>query len=166
MVLSGRSSAASCGGALLGERFVYAHVVVTGALDPQLEVVHADRIFVFDRKTGVIVISDAFAGARPLLFATHLHCSGSITEPREGVYRLTGGQANLIAGIKRGSKGLDDAERGEIFVEVLRASTSARVVVEEPTWVPGYIYGLNLTGREELSGRAVPALQTLAVGGC
>ncbi len=141
---------------LVSDRFVYTHVVVTSALDPKLEVLQADRIFVFDRKTGVIVLSDAFSGLRPLLFATHLHCSGSITEPREGVYRMTGGQANLIAGIKGGSKDLDDAERGEIFVEVLRASTSARVAVEEPTWVPGYIYGLNLTGREELSDGRFP----------
>lgn len=141
---------------LLGERFVYVHVVIVGALDPQLEVAQADRTFIFDRKTGLVLLSDAFRGARPLLFATHLHCSGSVTEPSKGVFRLTGGQANLIAGTKRGSKGLDDLERGEIFVEVLRASTECRVVLEEPTWIPGYIYGLNLTDREDLSDGRFP----------
>jgi hypothetical protein len=141
---------------LLGERYVYAHIVLTEALDPALEVRQADRIFVFDRKTGTIVLSDAFDGSRPLRFATHLHCSGSVTDLGEDIYRLTGGQANLIAGIKRGSKQLDDAERGEIFVQVLRTSETAHVVVEEPAWVPGYIYGLNLSGHEELSDGRFP----------
>jgi hypothetical protein len=141
---------------LLGDRYVYAHIVLTEALDPALEVRHADRIFVFDRKTGTIVLSDSFDGSRPLRFATHLHCSGSVTDLGEGIYRLTGGQANLIAGIKRGSKQLDDAERGEIFVRTLRTSEAAHVVVEEPAWVPGYIYGLNLTGHEELSDGRFP----------
>jgi hypothetical protein len=134
----------------IDERYLYAHIVVTHALDPKLNVNRADRIFIFDRKSGVILLSDAFEGERAIRFATHLHCSGSITEPANGQYRLTGGQANLIAGIKGSSKGLDDSEKGEIFVQVLRSFPSARVLVEEPTWVPGYIYGLNNTGLEDI----------------
>lgn len=140
----------------LGDRYVYVHILVTGALDPALEVQQADRIVVFDRDTGVVVLADTFQGSRPLKFATHLHCSGSVSEPGEGLYRLTGGQANLIAGIKRGDKGLDNAEHGEIYVQVLQAPTASKVVVEDPGWVPGYIYGLNLTGREELSDGRYP----------
>lgn len=140
----------------IDERFVYAHIVITHALDPKLHVRQADRIFLFDRKSGTIVLSDAFHGERPIRFATHLHCSGSVKDMGEGQYRLTGGQANLIAGIKGGSKGLDDDERGELFVQVLRTTPSARVVVAEPTWVPGYIYGLNNTGREEISEGRFP----------
>jgi len=135
----------------IDERYVYAHIILTHALDPKLKVRRADRIFVFDRKSGAIVLSDAFEGERAIRFATHLHCSGSVTELGDGQYRLTGGQANLIAGIKSGSKGMDDEEKGEIFVQVLGSEPSARVVVEEPTWVPGYIYGLNNTGLEDIS---------------
>ncbi len=149
-----------CGGilrrCLVDERYLYAHIVVTFALDPKLRVQQADRVFILDRKTGIILLSDAFKGERPIRFATHLHCSGSVTELSGGQYRFTGGQANRIAGIKGGSKGLDDAERGEIFVKILDSSPSARVVVEEPTWVPGYIYGLNNTGQEELSEGCFP----------
>jgi hypothetical protein len=144
---------------LLDDRYLYAHVVVTFALDPKLRVQHADRVFVLDRKTGIILLSDSFNGERPIRFATHLHCSGSITELGGGQYRLTGGQANRIAGIKGGGKGLDDAERGEIFVQILSSPPSARVVTEEPTWVPGYIYGLNNTGQEELSDGRFPRYQ-------
>ena len=140
----------------IGDRFLYAHIVITGALHPRLEVTHADRVFLLDRKTGAIVVSDAFAGHQPLRFATHLHCSGSVTDLAKGLYRLTGGQANLIAGIKGGGKGLDDAERGEMFVLVLRSSQPARVVIEEPTWIPGYIYGLNTTGKEDLRDGRFP----------
>jgi hypothetical protein len=140
----------------IDERYLYAHVVVTHALDPKLNVRRADRIFIFDRKSGVIVLSDAFEGERAIRFATHLHCSGSVTELTDGQYRLTGGQANLIAGIKSGSKGLSDEEKEEIFVQVLRSFPSARVVVEEPTWVPGYIYGLNNTGLEDISEGRFP----------
>ena len=140
----------------LGERYIYAHILVTGALDPALEVQQADRIVVFDRRTGTVVLSDTFQGNRPLKFATHLHCSGSISDLGDGVYRLTGGQANLIAGMKHGAKGLDDSERGEIYVQILQASPASQVVVEEPAWVPGYIYGLNNTGQEELSDGRFP----------
>ena len=135
----------------IDERYIYAHIVVTHALDPKLMVRRADRIFIFDRESGIILLSDAFEGGRAIRFATHLHCSGSVTELADGQYRLTGGQANLIAGIKSGSKGLDDREKGEIFVQILGSVSSARVVVEEPTWVPGYIYGLNNTGLEAIS---------------
>jgi hypothetical protein len=143
----------------IGERYIYAHVVITDALNRKLGVTRADRIFVFDRKSGVIVLSDAFEGERAIHFATHLHCSGSVTELGDGKYRLTGGQANLIAGIKGGSKGLDDKERGEIFVNVLKSPAAARVTVEEPTWVPGYIYGLNNTGREDIRDGRFPRYQ-------
>lgn len=141
---------------LVGDRFLYAHVVLTHALDPKLQVQQADRIFVFDRQSGVIVLSDAFQGERPIRFATHLHCSGSITELSPGYYRLTGGQANTISGIKGGSKGLSDEEKGEIFVRVMGSDPRPRVVVEEPNWVPGYIYGLNLTGDEAIEDGKFP----------
>jgi hypothetical protein len=144
---------------LIGERYVYAHVVVTHALDPKLKVRRADRIFVFDRKTGVILLSDAFEGECALRFATHVHCSGSITKLAEDRYRLTGGQANLIAGIKGGSKGLDDKEKGEIFIQVLATDPEARVIVEEPSWVPAYIYGLNNTGHEDINEGRFPRYQ-------
>jgi len=138
------------------ERYLYAHIVVTHALDPKLNVRRADRIFIFDRKTGVILLSDAFEGERAIRFATHLHCSGSVTKLADEQYRLTGGQANLIAGIKSGSKGMADEEKGEIFVQVLASVPAARVVVEEPTWVPAYIYGLNNTGLEDISEGRFP----------
>jgi hypothetical protein len=146
---------------LLGDRFLYMHVVITGSLAPALEVERADRAVVFDRKTGTVLLSDAFAGRRALRFATHLHCSGSVSEVAADLYRMTGGQANLIAGIKGGNKGLDDKERGELFVQILSSSSSSRVSVEEPAWVPGYIYGLNLTGREELADGRFPRYQRL-----
>ena len=140
----------------IDERFLYAHIVVTHALDPKLKVRRADRIFIFDRKAGVILLSDAFEGERAIRFATHLHCSGSVTELPDRQYRLTGGQANLIAGIKSGSKNLSDEEKGEIFVQMLRSMPTARVVVEEPTWVPAYIYGLNNTGNEDIAEARFP----------
>jgi hypothetical protein len=151
---------------LIDDRYLYAHIVVTFALDPKLRVQQADRVFILDRRTGIIVLSDAFNGERPIRFATHLHCSGSVTELGGGQYRLTGGQANRIAGIKGGSKGLDDAERGEIFVQVLSSRPSARVLVEEPAWVPGYIYGLNNTGQEELSEGRFPRYQRWRLEAC
>jgi hypothetical protein len=140
----------------IDERYLYAHIIVTHALDPKLNVRRADRVFLLDRKTGVIVLSDAFEGERAIRFATHLHCSGSVTELADGQYRLTGGQANLIAGIKGGGKGLDDEEKGEIFVRVLATVPAVRAVVEEPTWVPGYIYGLNNRGLEDISDGRFP----------
>jgi hypothetical protein len=140
----------------INERYLYAHIVVTHALDPKLNVRRADRIFIFDHKSGIIVLSDAFEGERAIRFATHLHCSGSVTELADGQYRLTGGQANLIAGIKSGSKDLSDEEKGEIFVQVLQSFPSARAVVQEPIWVPGYIYGLNNTGLEDIGEARFP----------
>jgi hypothetical protein len=144
---------------LIGDRYMYAHIVITAGLDPALEIHQADRIFIFDRKTGSVLLSDAFRGERALRFATHLHCSGGIYDQGGNLYRLIGGQANLIAGIKRGDKGLDDVERGEIFVQVLQTNPTARVVVTEPSWIPGYIYGLNYTGREELKDGRFPHYQ-------
>ena len=141
---------------LIDERFTYLHIVITHALDPNLRVQSADRVFLLDRQTGTILLSDNFHGDRAIRFATHLHCSGSVTDLGAGQYRLTGGQANLIAGLKGGNKGLDDSERGEIFVQVLASDGNSRVVVEEPTWTPGYIYGLNNTGKEELSDGRFP----------
>jgi hypothetical protein len=151
---------------LIDERYLYAHVVVTYALHPKLRVRQADRVFVLDREAGVILLSDAFQGERAIRFAAHLHCSGSVTELGNGQYRLTGGQANLIAGIKGGSKGLDDAEKGEIFVRVLNSCPSARVVVEEPSWVPGYIYGLNNTGQEKQSDGRFPRYSRWRIEAC
>ena len=157
--LNGAIPPESCGvirRCFIDERYLYAHIVVTHALDPKLSVRRADRIFLFDRKTGAILLSDAFEGAHAIRFATHLHCSGNVTDLGDSQYRLTGGQANLIAGIKSGSKGLNDEEKGEIFVQVLGSMPSARVVVEEPTWVPAYIYGLNNTGLEDISEGRFP----------
>ena len=160
--LNGDIPPESCGilrRCFIDDRYVCAHVVVTHALDPALEIDRADRIFLFDRKSGVIVLADAFKGRRAIRFATHLHCSGSVKTLGGGQYRLSGGQANLIAGIKGGSKGLSDEEKGELFVQVLRDMPSARVVVEEPAWVPGYIYGLNNTGKEDISEGRFPRYQ-------
>jgi hypothetical protein len=151
---------------LIDERYVYAHIVVTYALHPELRVRSADRVFILDRKTGVILLSDTFQGERAIRFATHLHCSGSVTEVGDRQYRFTGGQANLIAGIKGGSKGLDDAERGEMFVRILDSCPSTRVVVQEPTWVPGYIYGLNHTGLEDLSEGRFPRYRRWRLEAC
>lgn len=141
---------------LCGARFVYAHVTLTHALAPALEVESAERVLVFDRRTGAIVIADSFAAHRPLKFATHLHCSGSATAMSDAVYRLTGGQAELIAGMKGGPKGLSNDEKGEMYVRVLHASAAHRILTEEPAWIPGYIYGLNLTGRESMSEACFP----------
>jgi hypothetical protein len=157
--LNGAVSPDRCGSlrrCLIDDRYLYAHIVITYALHPEMCVRHADRVFILDRTTGVMLLSDQFQGDRAIQFATHLHCSGSVTELAKDHYRLTGGQANLIAGIKGGGKGLDDAERGEIFVQVLNSRSPTRVVVEEPTWVPGYIYGLNNTGQETLSDGRFP----------
>lgn len=157
--LNGAIPPESCGvirRCFMDERYVYAHVMLTHALDPRLQVQRADRILIFDRSSGCIVLSDAFEGTRAIHFATHLHCSGSVKDLGGGQYRLTGGQANLIAGIKSGSKGLDDSEREEIFVHILKREPSGQVTIEEPTWVPAYIYGLNNTGREEISEGRFP----------
>lgn len=135
----------------ISDRFVYVHVVITYSLHPALQIEHADRIFIFDRRQGISLLSDSFRGARPIRFATHLHCSGSISDLGEGSYRMTGGQEKLIAGIKYTNDGMKDEEKGEIFVSILRSSGSSKVVQEEPTWVPAYIYGLNNTGKEDIS---------------
>jgi hypothetical protein len=113
-------------------------------------------VLLFDRETGIILLADAFSARHALRFATHLHCSGSAKEVDGALYRLSGGQADLIAGIKGGSKGLGNEERGELYVSVLRQSTATRVVIEEPAWIPGYIYGLNYTGHEELKDGKFP----------
>ncbi|RKP51403.1 hypothetical protein D7Z26_16545 [Cohnella endophytica] len=128
---------------LIGERFIYAHAVIKSELHPRHHVKRAERIVVVDLRTGAIVVSDSFEGDQPLLFATHLHCSGSVKDLGEGRFRLTGGQANLIAGIKDGDKGLSDEEKGEVFVTVLNGLNGQTVRIEDPIWHPTYIYGLN-----------------------
>jgi len=143
----------------IGDRYVFAHVVVTHALHPKHQVRRADRIFVFDRQTGVILLSDAFQGERAIRFGTHLHCSGSASDVGDGQYRLSGGQASLIAGIKHSTNRSSDEEKGEIFVRVLQATPATRIIVEEPTWVPAYIYGLNNTGKEDISEGRFPRYQ-------
>ena len=115
----------------INDRFVYAHVVVTHSLDPALQIQRADRIFIFDRRYGITLLSDAFQGAKPIRFATHLHCSGSISDLGGGTYRMTGGQAKLIAGVKYANEGMKDEEKGEIFVHILRSSGSSKVVEED-----------------------------------
>ncbi|WP_214628037.1 hypothetical protein [Paenibacillus agaridevorans] len=134
---------------LIGERFFYVHAVITDELHPKHKVDNAERIIIGDLESGTIVFSDSFAGAGPLQFATHLHCSGSVSDLGDGVFRLTGGQANLIAGIKDGDKGLSDDEKGEIFVSVLDGMDGRLVRIEEPIWHPPYIYGLNGKAEEQ-----------------
>jgi hypothetical protein len=141
---------------LLNERFVYAHAVIIGALHPKFRVRRADRILVFDLYTGSILLNDSFEGHRPIRFATHLHCSGSVAQLGPRSYRLSGGQANLIAGIKNGDKGLCDEERGAIFATILSPMDGRRVAVEEPAWIPGYIYGLNGTPDQKISDAKFP----------
>ena len=64
----------------------------------------ADRIFLFDRQIRSHSAFGSFEGERAIRFATHLHCSGSVRDLGGGLYRLTGGQANLIAGTKAAAK--------------------------------------------------------------
>ncbi|MDE3104096.1 MAG: hypothetical protein KGK08_02880 [Acidobacteriota bacterium] len=141
---------------LCSERFVYVHVVLTHALHPALRVDAAERICIFDRLHGVIVMADSFRAQQALQFATHLHCSGRATDMGDHTVRLTGGQAELIAGIKRGSKGLDNDEHGELYATVLGDVQQSQVELAEPTWIPGYIYGLNYTGNEALADARYP----------
>jgi hypothetical protein len=143
---------------LLDERFIYADINLTGAIKPDLEVQYAQRTVLLDRQTGVIVIADSFQSRKPLQFSTHLHCSGSAREIDKSTFRLTGGQANLIAGIKGGSKGLSDDEAGEIFVQVLETSMPHRIRTEEPHWFPSYIYGVNSGAEEKREDARFPRL--------
>ena len=128
---------------LISDRFIYAHAVMTGLFHPKHHVKSAERIMIVDLESGSMVFSDAFEGEKPVGYATHLHCSGSVTDVGDCSYRLTGGQANLIAGFKFGGYGLGDEEKGEIFVKVLDGLTDKSVTVEEPEWQPTYIYNLN-----------------------
>ncbi|MBI4028237.1 MAG: hypothetical protein HY360_24845 [Verrucomicrobia bacterium] len=138
----------------LNERFVYVHAVITETLHPQLKIRRAERIMIMDHHTGVIVLADSFEGDKPIRFATHLHCSGSITDLGNGRHRLTGGQAGLIAGF--GGDRLSNEEKGEIFVTVLNPRDGQRVREEEPAWIPGYIYGINFTGKETFRDVRLP----------
>lgn len=143
---------------LVTDRFVYAHAVVTGVVHPKWGVQLAERLFILDYQTGSIVLQDAFQANGPLRFGTHLHCAGSVTDLGGGQYRLTGGQAYTIAAPGRsftGAAGLTDDEKGELFVQILDAGAH-RVVVEEPTWRPSYIYGLNNTGKEDIKDGRFP----------
>src|SRR5207247_676047 len=45
---------------LLSDRFIYAHAVITGTLDPKLGVRSAERILLMDSHTNVIVLLDSF----------------------------------------------------------------------------------------------------------
>ena len=141
---------------LISDRFVYVHAVLTTGLDPKLNIRSAERIYLVDYQTGSIVVKDIFAGETPLRFATHLHCSGSITQRPDGEYRLTGGQAKTIA---CGAATLSDDERGEAFVSILQADRPHRVVVEEPAWVPAYVYNINFTGKEDFKDSRHPHYQ-------
>jgi|GEM_PF-1591099 len=143
----------------ISERFIYADVNFTPVLQIKLKVYYAQRTFLIDRRTGVIVVQDAWESAEPLKVGTHLHCSGRVTEQGAGRYRLTGGQANTIAGIKGGDKGLNNDERGEIHVQVLDVSGDWCVRVEEPFWFPAYIYGLNGMAGQKIEDARYPKLQ-------
>ncbi|OPZ80848.1 MAG: hypothetical protein BWY76_03229 [bacterium ADurb.Bin429] len=138
---------------LITDRYVYAHAVVTGVVHPKWGARAAERIFILDYLTGCIVLRDAFAGEKAIDFGTHLHCAGSVTDLGEGQYRMTGGQARTIAAPGRsftGAAGLTDEEKGEVFVRILATLQPYNVIVEEPTWRPSYIYGLNNTGKEDI----------------
>lgn len=141
------------------ERFVYVDVLLTGALQPELEIDFAQRTILLDRQTGIIFVSDSFSGRKPLRYGTHLHCSGSVTQPEENVFRLTGGQANRIAGIKFGDMGLSDEEHSELFATVLSASAAHSTTVEEASWFPNYIYGLNGGGNRQMEKARFPHYQ-------
>ncbi|MHB9133466.1 MAG: hypothetical protein ACYDBB_20565 [Armatimonadota bacterium] len=145
---------------LLGNRFIYAHAVITEALHPSLDITTAERIFLMDYRTGVVLLYDLFEGAQSLRFSTHLHCAGSVTELGPDRYRLTGGQARTIAAPGRSASTMDskltDDEQGEIFIDILKSETPHQVMVEEPTWCPPYIYGLNNTGKERIEDARFP----------
>jgi len=146
---------------LIGDRFIYAHTLIAEALQPQLGIRAAERIFVMDYQRGIVLLYDLFTGTQPLCFSTHLHCSGSVTEldPLHS-YRLTGGQALTISAPLRSAataqSGLTDDEKGEVFVSILHADTPYHVTVEEPKWCPPYIYGLNNTGKERFEDARFP----------
>jgi len=143
----------------LSDRFLYADVNFTQVLQSKLTVRYAQRVYLVDRKTGVILIRDIWETADPLRVRTHLHCSGRVTEQGPGRYRLTGGQANTIAGIKFGDMGLADDEHGEVHVQVLDVSGDWRVCVEEPSWFPAYVYGLNGKAGQTIETARYPKLQ-------
>jgi len=141
------------------DRFVYTDVNLTPAIQSKLNIHYAQRSFLVDRKTGVILVHDAWESADPLKVGTHLHCSGKVHEEGPGCYRLTGGQANAIAGIKGGDKGLTNDERGDVRVQVLDVSEAWHVQVEEPVWFPAYIYGLNGVAGQRFEDACYPKLQ-------
>ena len=124
---------------LISGRFIYAHSVLTASLHPKHRVRIAERIVVVDLDKGSIVYKDSFEGDKLVSYATHLHCLGAITRLSDDAYRLTGGQASLITGVKS----LGDGERGEVFVKVLDGMAGKGVVEEEATWQPPYTWGLN-----------------------
>ncbi len=123
----------------------------------------AERQYLVDYRSGAIVIHDRFAGANPLTFATHLHCSGSLTQLDERQYRMTGGQAKSIAA---GAAGLTDEEKGEVFVTILHSDTPHRVISEEPSWIPSYIYGINFTGDEDIKDSRHPHYRRWRLEAC
>lgn len=140
-------------------RFIYVNVNFTLSLKTKLNIRYAQRTFLADCKTGVILLQDAWESSVPLKVGTHLHCSGRVKEESRGYYRLTGGQANTIAGIKFGDMGMTDDERGEIYVQVLNVSEPWRIRVEEPCWFPSYIYRLNGEPDWRIEDARYPKLQ-------
>ncbi len=146
---------------LRNERFLHVDIHFAPALQERLGILRAQRAYVLDRKTGLILIRDSWQARNPLKVASHLTCAGRVTPEGPDGHRLTGGQANRIIGKKYGDMGLSDEERGEIHVRVLDASAPWSVRIVEPKWIPGYIYKLNDNGKPDggLEGACYPKLQ-------
>lgn len=152
---------------LIGERFIYAHALLTDMFQPALRLESVERILVMDLAHGSVLIQDRFAGAIPLDWGSHLICSGSVYALGERAFRLTGGQERTIAALWRSpNKGADvsDGEKGELFVESLPTDVETRVTIDEPYWFPSYTYGVNFTGREELRDGHIPRFKRWRLG--
>lgn len=143
------------------ERFVVVEAQLAPLLKPELQVKVASRLIVIDRTAGVILVEDTFSGGLPLSFATHLHCLGKITNLSGGRFRLTGGQASAVAGIKFGNLGLSDEEGGSLYFTALGPLEHTRFKEEEPMWFPTYIYGLNGTSDQKFENAAFPRFKRL-----
>ncbi|HWL54014.1 MAG TPA: hypothetical protein VNQ90_16350 [Chthoniobacteraceae bacterium] len=143
----------------VGSRFVYIDINFTRSLDPSLGVLHAQRTVLQDRLSGAVVVEDFFESRVPLRFSTHLHCPGSIDPLSDRLWRLTGGQANRIAGIKHGDAGLNDDEGEALFVRLLESSHPQEVRIFEPSWFPSYIYGINGRAGQRLEEARYPRIQ-------
>lgn len=141
------------------ERFIYVHALVGPMVDPELAVRQAERIVIVDRHAGTVLVKDAFVGDRPLRYGTHLHASGRIEPIDTWCHRLTGGQANLIAGIKGGAKDMTNEAYGELYVTALAPPTGSSVQVGEAPWIPSYIYGINNGKNDDPSQAKYPHYQ-------